>query len=493
MNGASMIDNLTSSYGGLNIADSLDNMQPQYAIQMDNIIPDIDGDRVRNGYININSTATSILIPVLRGTTKKIIAAHNQDLVVYDSDFVVKQTKTGFSTDYWVSADFTDGSGNVHTILANGYDTPQDYTTTLADVGYTLTGFDNLDCPLSFKNRLYFISGDWQIAYSGVQSISGTLTAFDMGSYFKKGGKLLAIANWTQDAGSGSDDLLVLISTEGEVLIYSGTSPDSADWNMIGTFSITKPVSKKCWAQIGADLIIITQRGYFPLSSVLSDLRANRAMLNQKIDGITKGRDYSKRWEIHYRPSTNWLIVNAPSDTGIYSYEQHICNLNTNAWCRFVGMDANSWAVLGDDLYFCNGKGIWKADTGTTDNGANITFCLQKAYNSFGTPLKKQLMRVVPHYYSSANETIYKKILSDFGIGKNRIFIQREKTGVNTYWDDAIWDESFWSDEINMYSTRGSVTSKAGNYISVGYYGRVKNEFKIYSTGLIIKNCNGHI
>ena len=433
MNGASMIDNLTSSYGGLNIADSLDNMQPQYAIQMDNIIPDIDGDRVRNGYININSTATSILIPVLRGTTKKIIAAHNQDLVVYDSDFVVKQTKTGFSTDYWVSADFTDGSGNVHTILANGYDTPQDYTTTLADVGYTLTGFDNLDCPLSFKNRLYFISGDWQIAYSGVQSISGTLTAFDMGSYFKKGGKLLAIANWTQDAGSGSDDLLVLISTEGEVLIYSGTSPDSADWNMIGTFSITKPVSKKCWAQIGADLIIITQRGYFPLSSVLSDLRANRAMLNQKIDGITKGRDYSKRWEIHYRPSTNWLIVNAPSDTGIYSYEQHICNLNTNAWCRFVGMDANSWAVLGDDLYFCNGKGIWKADTGTTDNGANITFCLQKAYNSFGTPLKKQLMRVVPHYYSSANETIYKKILSDFGIGKNRIFIQREKTGVNTY------------------------------------------------------------
>ena len=75
MNGAYMIDNLTSSYGGLNIADSLDNMQPQYAIQMDNIIPDIDGDRVRNGYININSTATSILIPVLRGTTKKIIAA----------------------------------------------------------------------------------------------------------------------------------------------------------------------------------------------------------------------------------------------------------------------------------------------------------------------------------------------------------------------------------------------------------------------------------
>ena len=487
-----MIGDLSSSYGGLNVADALDNMQPQYAIQMDNIIPDVDGDRVRKGYIKKLSTATSVLIPILRGNTKKLIGAHVQDLTVYNN-FEVESSKSGFSSDNWTYADFTDGSGAVHTILANGSDTPQDYTSSLSDVGYTLTGFPSLDCPLAFKNRLYFISGDWSIAYSGVQSISGNLTSFEMGSYFKKGGKLLSIANWTQDAGNGADDLFVLISTEGEVLIYTGTSPESDDWRMIGTFSIAKPVGKRCWAQLGADLILITQRGYFPLSSVLSDLRANRALLNQKIDGITQGRDFTKRWEIHYRPSTNWLIVNVPSDTGIYSYEQHICNLNTNAWCRFVGMDANSWAVLGDELYFCNGQGIFQADTGTTDEGANITFCLQKAYNNFGTPLKKQLMRVVPHYYSTTDETIYKKILSDFGNGKNRIFVHRENSGINTYWDTAIWDESFWSDEINVHSTRGSVTSKVGNYISVGYYGRVRNEFILYSTGLIIKQATGHI
>lgn len=487
-----MIGDLSSSYGGLNVADALDNMQPQYAIQMDNIIPDVDGDRVRKGYIKKLSTATSVLIPILRGNTKKLIGAHVQDLTVYNN-FEVESSKSGFSSDNWTYADFTDGSGAVHTILANGSDTPQDYTSTLSDVGYTLTGFPSLDCPLAFKNRLYFISGDFQIAYSGIQSISGELTAFDVGSFFKKGGKLLSIANWTQDAGNGADDLFVLISTEGEVLIYAGTSPETYDWRMIGTFSIAKPVGKRCFSQLGADLILITQRGYFPLSSVLSDLRANRALLNQKIDGITQGRDFTKRWEIHYRPSTNWLIVNVPSDTGIYNYEQHICNLNTNAWCRFVGMDANSWAVLGDELYFCNGQGIFQADTGTTDDGANITFCLQKAYNNFGTPLKKQLMRVVPHYYSTTDETIYKKILSDFGNGKNRIFVHRENSGINTYWDTAIWDESFWSDETNVHSTRGSVTSKVGNYISVGYYGRVRNEFILYSTGLIIKQATGHI
>ena len=203
-----MIGDLSSSYGGLNVADALDNMQPQYAIQMDNIIPDVDGDRVRKGYIKKLSTATSVLIPILRGSTKKLIGAHVQDLTVYD-DFEVESSKSGFSSDNWTYADFTDGSGAVHTILANGSDTPQDYTSSLSDVGYTLTGFPNLDCPLAFKNRLYFISGDWSIAYSGVQSISGNLTSFEMGSYFKKGGKLLSIANWTQDAGNGADDLFV--------------------------------------------------------------------------------------------------------------------------------------------------------------------------------------------------------------------------------------------------------------------------------------------
>lgn len=488
-----MIDNLSSSYGGLNIADALDNMQPQYAIQMDNIIPDVAGDRVRKGYKNINTTATSTLIPILRGTVKKLLGAHNQEITIYNADFTISSTKSGFSTDYWVSADFTDGSGNVHTIMANGADTPQDYTSSLADVGYTLTGFDHFDCPLSFKNRLYFITDDWQLAYSGVQSISGALTAFDMGSYFKKGGKLLSIANWTQDAGNGADDLLVLISTEGEVLIYSGTSPEASDWNMVGSFAIPKPVGKKCWAQLGADLIIITQQGYFPLSSVLSDLRANRTLINQKIDGITKGRNFTKRWEIHYRPSTNWIIVNAPATDGKYNYEQHICNLNTNAWCRFVGMDANSWAVLGDDLYFCNAQGIWQADTGTTDNGENIIFCIQKAFNMFGTPLKKQLMRIVPNYYSASDETIYKKIMSDFKDGKNRIFVSKEKTGVSTYWDEAIWDNNFWSTEISVTSVRGSVTSNVGNYLSIGYYGKVRNDFILYSTGIILKQGQGHI
>ena len=84
-----MIGNLTSSYGGLNVADALDNMQPQYAFQMDNIIPDVDGDRVRKGFININTNPTSELIPVLRGTTQKIIGAHISDLTVYDDDWTV--------------------------------------------------------------------------------------------------------------------------------------------------------------------------------------------------------------------------------------------------------------------------------------------------------------------------------------------------------------------------------------------------------------------
>ena len=49
--------NLGASIGGLNLADPLDNMGSQYAIQMDNVIPDPDGDRVRSGYVKCVSGA----------------------------------------------------------------------------------------------------------------------------------------------------------------------------------------------------------------------------------------------------------------------------------------------------------------------------------------------------------------------------------------------------------------------------------------------------
>jgi len=488
--------NLGTSFGGLNVADPLDNMAPQYALQMDNVIPDPDGDKIRSGFVSRVQGVFKKIIPVPISGHERIIVAKNDTLYIYDpTNWATNPTtKDGFLSDNWCSCSFVDGSGTQHVFLANGTDTPQDYTVNggLLDTTFTTTGL-SLDSPLAFKNTMYFVGGDFDIYYGGTQAISGTLTKFPMGSFFKKGGKILTIQNWTQDAGQGMDDIFVIISTEGEVMLYQGSNPSESDWSSLGVFNIPRPIGKNCCAMVGADLIIITENGYLPLSSVLSDLRANRTAISASINPIVHGRNFTLPWEIHFFSKKGWLLINAPSLLSGYAYEQHVLNLNTNAWCRFVGMDAQSWCVLFDKLFFCNSSGIFQADVGTTDNGEWITFCVQKAYNTFGTPEKKQVMRMVPRFSSYNKNTIYKKINSDFKEGNNRIILTQNQVGYASYWDTSIWDEAFWSEEYTAYTTRASVVSKAGSFISVGYYGRTKEELTFLSTGLILKVCNGHI
>lgn len=492
--------NLSSAIGGLNISDPLDNMEPQYAIQMDNIIPEPTGDVLRNGFVEvITGTGYAKLLSINIAGDERLVACTDTTMDIYDvSNFETAPTTiSNLSSANWSCTQFTDGSGVVHIFFANNLDKPLDYTTLggMQQTSLTTTGFNNLDCPLSFKNRLYFISGDFELAYTGIQSISGSLTKFEMGSFFKKGGKLVNIANWTQDAGQGVDDLLCLISSEGEVMIYSGTDPSANDWKTLGVFQIPKPIGKNCSCLFGADLVVITEKGYFSLSNVLSNLRANRSGISQKVDGITKGRSTTKQWEIHFSPKRGWLIINAPSNLAGYNYEQHVLNMATNGWCRFVGMDGTSWAEVKDRLFFCNGDGIFEADVGTTDNGNFIIYNLQRAYNQFGYVGKKQLMEIDPKYYAETSSYLemFKRINVDFQEGEYRVLSIEQQNGNFSEWDDAIWDDAFWSDEFTAFKFRGRVVSKAGNYISIGYYGRAKTGLTFYSMGLIIKEGRGHI
>ena len=490
--------NLNAAIGGLNLIDPLDNMAPEYAIQMDNLIPDSDGDRVRSGYISCVSGEYKRLIPIPFAGAEKLIACKDGTLDVYDpTNWETAPTQeSGYSSDDWVSAIFTDGAGTQHLFMTNGVDVPIDYTTAngIQPSTFTIPEGVTLDSPLSFKNTMYFVGGDWDIYYGGTQAISGSLTKFPVGSFFKKGGKILTIQNWTQDAGQGMNDIFVIISTEGEVMLYQGSNPTESDWSSLGVFVIPRPIGKRCCEMVGADLIIMTENGYLPLSNVLSDIRANRTAISGKINPIVRGKDFTMNWEIHFYSKKGFVFINAPSNVSGYAHEQHVLNINTNAWCRFLGMDAESWAILFDKIYFCNGTGIFEADVGTTDNGNWIVYQIQRAYNNFGTPEKKKIMRMIPRYISPAtDDNIYKKINADFKEGTNRVIISQENGGYTSYWDTSIWDVNYWSDETQAFVSRAGVKHRAGSFISVGLYGRTKNELEFISAGLMMKVCSGHL
>lgn len=488
--------NIPSSQGGLNLKDSLDAMEARYAIQMDNIIPDTNRDVLRAGYERINSSSMACLMAHREQGNMALLGA--QDGKVYH---IIGSNKTelasGFLSDDWQYCSFTDSAGTVHTILTNG--AAADNVQIVQESGGSLTmtaaynSAVNLIAPCSFKNRMYFaLKNTLTIKYAASQAIAGNLTDLNLGSMFKMGGRIVNIATWTQDGGTGMDDLLCIFTSEGEVAVYGGTSPEATDWQLNGVFRISKPIGINCTCKIGGDLVVITEGGYFPLSQVLSTDRANRCEISDKINPIVIGKNFAANWNVTWYAKKGWVMINAPStDTG-FSYEQHVYNSKTSGWCRFVGMDALSWVELNDNLYFCNKDGVFQADKGETDNGEKITYYLQKAYSQYDLQQIKQVLLVKERNRTEGQEYIGTRIGVDFLL-QDQYSRMVPIEGTQTWWDVAIWDKSFWSNERPLIQLKSPIFSTYGDFISVGILGQSSHKLEFYGLEAKIKVGTGDV
>lgn len=485
-----MKTNLPTSIGGLNLRDPLDQMDKRDAIQMDNIIPDVGADNVRPGFDQISENGGLTLNGY---NQEQMLLATSSEISLVDlGDGSLTSKGTGFTSGDWVSTSFTNGAGGISTFLANGQDDPQVYDgSTLATVGFTLPT-PKLDSPMVFKNRLYYVAKDTlTFYYGGIQAISGALTEFDVGAFTNLGGSILKIITWTQDAGQGMDDLFVVLTSEGEAVVYKGTDPGASDWALIGTFVISKPIGKRCATKLGGDIAIITQQGYFPLAEVLSQDKANIVKISDKINNIVKGKDFTKNWSIHWFSKQGWLFINAPSST-IYDFEQHVLNFKTGGWCRFVGMDAKDWLLLGDRLFFVRANGIFEANSGNDDNGSFISYVKQPAYTVLDGSPAKQVLRATPRYNTVGNISFNERIGVDFKLGTPGL-ISTTTNLQEAVWDEAIWDVAFWTTEEEVSSFRSSIFSTSGMFLSVGIFGQTKQPLTFFSTQILYKAGKGDI
>lgn len=126
----------------------------------------------------------------------------------------------------------------------------------------------------SFKRRLFFLStaaGEETYAwYLPVDSIQGEAKKFPVGPNFTRGGYLVSGGAWTLDGGNGPDDYCFFVSSEGEVAIYEGIDPSSADsFALVGVFYLGKVGDAACWVKEGADVLISSAFGIFSLSKIV--------------------------------------------------------------------------------------------------------------------------------------------------------------------------------------------------------------------------------
>src|SRR5699024_7971571 len=109
--------------------------------------------------------------------------------------------------------------------------------------------------------------------------IGGEAKEFNLSSICTRGGSITGVYTWTLDAGSGSDDHLVVLTSEGEVAVYAGVDPDVVDsFSLIGVFYLGRPVGNRPAAKFGGDLLILCEQGIYPLSLELLGADIDRRM-----------------------------------------------------------------------------------------------------------------------------------------------------------------------------------------------------------------------
>jgi hypothetical protein len=321
--------------------------------------------------------------------------------------------------------------------------------TTIGITGVDSSTFINVNL---FKNRLYFTQKDTLTCwYLPVDSIGGAASPLYFGGIARNSGYLQAMGTWTLDAGEGADDYAVFVTSMGEVIVYNGTNPNTAEtWVLKGVWQLGQTFNRRCFFKWAGDLLLLTQDGLVPLASALQSSRLDpRINLTDKIYFAVSQAATNfyalDGWQINYYASENMLILSIPTNAGM---EQYVMHTITRSWARFTGIEAYCWEVSGDaDMHFGGNGFVGKFYDTNADAGNNIVATAQQAYSYFDSPGQTKRFTLVRPILQTDNglPTVLCGISVDFDTQPLTNQIAFNPTIVNTgIWDTSKWDDANW-------------------------------------------------
>lgn len=469
---------IASPIGGWNARDALAMMPPTDAVKMENAFPNTTDVQLRKG--------SADHVTGISGKTVETLAAYNNatvsELYAFVNNAVYDVTTAGsvgsaesgttITNGRWQFINFKVPTAAHWLMCVNGVDKPLFYdgtnwvvvthTSTPAITGYPSNATQNIIHINEFKHRVWLISKESSSAYYlPTDSVGGGATEFDLAPVFNQGGFLMAMATWSIDAGSGLDDHAVFISSKGQVAVYAGTNPASADtFSLIGVFDIGSPVGRKCFIKFGGDLLVITQGGVVPLSKALINAEINQAVaITDKIrlevtEAVTLYQD-NFGWQLLQYPNANMLLLNVPRSTILF--EQYVMNTITGSWCKFTGWNASCWELFNDEIYYGGSAEVRKAWSGNNDDGANITAEVIPAFNYFDSNFQKRFMMARPIFLSTGTPSILMSINTDYTTTAPT-GTPSPQASTDGYWDVDKWEEASWGGDFQIQKQWFTVT-----------------------------------
>lgn len=487
-NNKSVYITLPAPINGLNKRDNCMDMDVRFATVMDNYIPQDTNVVLRKGYVRYATFEAKVetLASYLYGVYSRFFAVSGGKIWdITDASDCTAVLANNITSNRFYCAQYKN-----YLYFVNGVDTPKAYYIDsqgeehAGNWGFTGSGLDASDIVnvSVSKQRLWFVEKNslkvWYPEVAG--NISGTLHSFDLSQVCRYGGHLIAVADWTQDGGQGIDDLTVFITSEGEVLVYSGADiEDADDWKLRGSYKISRPIGYECCVQYQGDVVIISEDGYIPLSKALPLDQANTAQIafSDAIRGLVFDRTqkYAARsgWQGIIYSRGGYALFNVPVAN---SFEQHVINVNTGAWCRFTGIRSFCWGIFGKRLYFGSDNAVYLFDEGYSDNGAPIMGAVEQAYNNLGSERLKKIQMLNPRTKSSSpfNLTIYSKMDME---EREVEYVENIGSGGGSHWNDAKWSSA--------ENSSGALWSNSGHTVLRSQW--IANSATGYKAGIVFK------
>jgi hypothetical protein len=316
----------------------------------------------------------------------------------------------------------------------------------------------------NYSSRLFFLAnGKAKFYYLNTLAIAGELGEFNVDLQY--GGSLIAGGTWTHDAGNGMNDSLVLVSSEGEMIVYNGDDPsDFARWSLQGRFFIGKPVSNRCMVKMGGDLLILTDNGLVSCEKSINadfsqaDLTNVAVNIQKKLNETIDRYKGNNGWHSIVWSSKNMLMVNAPRNDGLSL--QFAANTISWAWGRFSSVNARVFCEHDDRLFFTKGSQLFEFEVSSDDTMIEddlsvthtpVSASMLTAFNSFGDMNNVKAGKLAQPIASLPDRTKLGINAAYDGVYKPTTpvypYPRKGEAGgfdIDNMWDKARWDESAW-------------------------------------------------
>jgi hypothetical protein len=511
---------LDPPFGGINASTAMAQIPPEDCIYSFNLFPSRYGMRCRPGYAKWCppiplGNGIKTLIPCNAsergGSSDRLFAVTSDGIYeittaqaapVKRLDFLNKGVDAGWCS--WHN--FTDKLGPQYILicdLLNGYFTYNVETNVFAAGSLTGVAAADLCFVTVWKNRVWFAQRDstraWYI--KAVGTIGGAVDPFDFGSKFKYGGFLKGIWNWTADGGSGIDDHLVAISSQGDIVVYTGTDPAVAtEFNLRGVWYLgSTPRGRRFVLEEGGDLLVLTAEGMLSLSQLTSGLAVEDERVfykTQKINTLLRSTFRQRQdlfgYELNTLARYSAVILTTPRLVGerplqwVYSYD-------TKGW--FFIRDAPIYTIenWGTRVFFGDvDNTVWEL-TGTVDaveydvpnSGTPVEFSILTSYQGYDDPATLKRVHLLRPFWIGQS-------LPQFGI-EARYDFQTEESGTTppfipsagSSWDLASWDDAVWGGGYQVQQLPYGATG-IGHYVAVAMRGTSSGDAAFMGVDVIL-------